>query len=331
MASPRARSELRRQRPGCRVRGPASLGPATADDTGQDLSSATQTAAAAITPPRAWTSRFRTRPDDRFGTDDAATTSTGATSNAANNGLAQLADNYQTFLSLLTTQLKNQDPLSPAGHRQFTQQLTRMTEVEQQLLSNQLLQQLSGQAKGGGLTSADQLIGKTVSATDTSATLQNDARPGSSARPSAPSSVNAPSAIRRRDLDRRAVAQRRPVLASPGTARTSPACSRPTAGPTPWRSTRPLALGIPFRSAPTSPARQVQSSRSTARPWSRSTGFGAPELGDRRELAASPSTTRARRARHRRGYRTAEGLNSAMTAGTSKPAGQSRRLGGHLQ
>jgi flagellar basal-body rod modification protein FlgD len=96
-----------------------------------------------------------------------------ATAGAVNNGLAQVADNYQTFLSLLTTQLKNQDPLSPLDTNQFTQQLTQMTGVEQQLLSNQLLQQLVSQNTGGGLTGAVGLIGKTVTASATSATLQN--------------------------------------------------------------------------------------------------------------------------------------------------------------
>jgi flagellar basal-body rod modification protein FlgD len=101
------------------------------------------------------------------------TTANTSTSGAVNNGLAQVADNYQTFLSLLTTQLKNQDPLSPLDTNQFTQQLTQMTGVEQQLLSNQLLQQLVNQNQGGGLAGAVDLIGKTVTASGTSATLQN--------------------------------------------------------------------------------------------------------------------------------------------------------------
>src|SRR5579871_3563090 len=92
---------------------------------------------------------------------------------AVNNGLAQVADNFQTFLTLLTTQLKNQDPLSPLDTNQFTQQLTQMTGVEQQLLSNQLLQQLVNQNQGGGLTAAVGLIGKTVTADGSVAPLQN--------------------------------------------------------------------------------------------------------------------------------------------------------------
>jgi flagellar hook assembly protein FlgD len=95
------------------------------------------------------------------------TSSTSSSSNASastaaiNQGLAALADNQTTFLSLLTTQLKNQDPLNPTDPTQFTQQITQMTGVEQQLLSNQLLQQL---VTTQGLAQASNMIGKTVSA-----------------------------------------------------------------------------------------------------------------------------------------------------------------------
>jgi flagellar basal-body rod modification protein FlgD len=83
-------------------------------------------------------------------------------SSALNSGLASVANNYQTFLTLLTTQLQNQDPTSPLDTSQFTSQLTQMTGVEQQLLSNQLLQQLV--SAQGGLPQAAGLIGKTVTA-----------------------------------------------------------------------------------------------------------------------------------------------------------------------
>ncbi|MGW8175790.1 MAG: flagellar hook capping FlgD N-terminal domain-containing protein [Stenotrophomonas sp.] len=53
-----------------------------------------------------------------------------------------LASNFETFLSLLTTQLKNQDPLSPVDSNEFTAQLTQMAGVEQQLLTNDLLTSL---------------------------------------------------------------------------------------------------------------------------------------------------------------------------------------------
>jgi flagellar basal-body rod modification protein FlgD len=118
-------------------------------------------------------------------------TSSTTTANTVNTGLAQVADNYQTFLSLLTTQLKNQDPLSPLDTNQFTQQLTQMTGVEQQLLSNKLLQQLVDQNQGGGgLSSAVGLIGKTVTADESTAPLQNGKATWQFNLPSSPASMS---------------------------------------------------------------------------------------------------------------------------------------------
>ncbi|MFX8786229.1 flagellar hook capping FlgD N-terminal domain-containing protein, partial [Acinetobacter baumannii] len=41
-----------------------------------------------------------------------------------------LAGNFQTFLTLLTTQLQNQNPLDPLDTNQFTQQLVQFAGVE---------------------------------------------------------------------------------------------------------------------------------------------------------------------------------------------------------
>jgi flagellar basal-body rod modification protein FlgD len=99
------------------------------------------------------------------------TTTNAAATSTINSGLSSVADNYQTFLSLLTTQLKNQDPTSPLDSNQFTSQLTQMTGVEQQLLSNQLLQQLVNQDTGNGVTGAVSLIGKNVTSSGSTAVL----------------------------------------------------------------------------------------------------------------------------------------------------------------
>jgi flagellar basal-body rod modification protein FlgD len=98
----------------------------------------------------------------------AAATSTDAT--AA--GKKRLADNFDTFLTLLTTQLKNQDPLSPMDANQFTQQIVQMTGVEQQLLSNDLLQKLVSNT-GSGVSTAVGLIGKDVRAATSDAALKD--------------------------------------------------------------------------------------------------------------------------------------------------------------
>ena len=94
---------------------------------------------------------------------DAVTTTNNAT-NRINSGTAMLASNFETFLSLLTSQLKNQDPLSPVDSNQFTAQLTQMAGVEQQLLTNELLKSLVSAQGGGGLESAANYIGKEATA-----------------------------------------------------------------------------------------------------------------------------------------------------------------------
>jgi flagellar basal-body rod modification protein FlgD len=93
---------------------------------------------------------------------DAVTTANNA-AGRINAGQTMLASNFETFLSLLTAQLKNQDPLSPVDSNQFTAQLTQMAGVEQQLLTNELLKGMLA-AQGGGLGDAADFIGKEATA-----------------------------------------------------------------------------------------------------------------------------------------------------------------------
>src|SRR5215203_4562265 len=73
-----------------------------------------------------------------------------------------LADNFQTFLTLLTTQLKNQNPLDPLDTNQFTQQLVQFAGVEQQLKSNEQLKSLIAIEKSAQATQALIYVGNTV-------------------------------------------------------------------------------------------------------------------------------------------------------------------------
>lgn len=103
------------------------------------------------------------------------TPTTPAANTAASNtlqGLGSLADNFNTFLTLLTTQLQNQDPTAPLDSNQFTQQLVQMTGVEQQLNTNSLLQQVVSNTSGG-VSNAVGMIGTDVKATSTTANLTN--------------------------------------------------------------------------------------------------------------------------------------------------------------
>jgi flagellar basal-body rod modification protein FlgD len=88
-------------------------------------------------------------------------------------GQSNIDTSYQTFLTLLTTQLQNQDPSSPMDPNTFTTELVQMTGVQQQLLSNQLLQQLVTASPSSGVSSAVNLIGKDVTATSSISNLTN--------------------------------------------------------------------------------------------------------------------------------------------------------------
>ena len=101
-----------------------------------------------------------------------ATTSAASSSSAVSSALGRtrLAENFDTFLTLLTTQMKNQDPTSPMDATQFTQQLVQMTGVEQQLQTNDLLKQLVGNTSSG-ISAAVSLIGKEVRAVSSEAAL----------------------------------------------------------------------------------------------------------------------------------------------------------------
>ncbi len=94
----------------------------------------------------------------------AAVTTVDSAAANANSARTSLATNFDTFLTLLTAQLKNQDPLSPMDSTDFTAQLTQMTGVQQQLLTNDLLTSLLAAQNGGGLANGSNYIGKEVTA-----------------------------------------------------------------------------------------------------------------------------------------------------------------------
>ena len=92
-------------------------------------------------------------------------------------GAARLAENFETFLTLLTAQLKNQDPLSPLDGNPFTQQLVQMSSVEQQLLTNDLLKTLVANGSGANQNVFGDpvgMIGKVVTAERGEAALGAD-------------------------------------------------------------------------------------------------------------------------------------------------------------
>jgi flagellar basal-body rod modification protein FlgD len=100
-------------------------------------------------------------------------TSTANSSSSTSNAMSQLSGNLNTFLTLLTTQLQNQDPLSPMDSTQFTQQLVEYSQVEQQINTNTNLQSLISLQQSGAGAAAVGYLGKEVTVTNGSAALTN--------------------------------------------------------------------------------------------------------------------------------------------------------------
>ena len=95
------------------------------------------------------------------------------TSGSSNLSRQTIAQNFDTFLNILTTQLRNQNPLDPLDTNQFTQQLVQFTGVEQQLKTNDFLQALLLNTQSTARSDAVSYIGKEVSASGKTAELKD--------------------------------------------------------------------------------------------------------------------------------------------------------------
>jgi flagellar basal-body rod modification protein FlgD len=105
------------------------------------------------------------------------TPATGATSGTSGaSGVVDdqmIASNFTTFLQLLTTQLKNQNPLDPLDTNQFTQQLVQFAQVEQQMKSNDQLSSLVSLEQSAQQTTALAYVGATVVVDGSTSQLKN--------------------------------------------------------------------------------------------------------------------------------------------------------------
>lgn len=107
------------------------------------------------------------------GTTPLPTTKTSGSSGSNLGGTtdATLAGNFQTFLTLLTTQLQNQNPLDPLDTNQFTQQLVQFASVEQQLKTNDQLNALVSLQQTAQSTQALTFVGRTAVVDGSTATM----------------------------------------------------------------------------------------------------------------------------------------------------------------
>lgn len=105
----------------------------------------------------------------------ALTAGTGSSSTSNSTSSSQVTTAYNTFITLLTSQLQHQDPLNPTNTDTFTQELIQLSGVEQQLTTNQTLSSMNSdlttitQANGLGY------VGKSVTASGATSPLQSGA------------------------------------------------------------------------------------------------------------------------------------------------------------
>ncbi len=87
-------------------------------------------------------------------------TATGTSESATS--LSQLGEDYTRFLTLLTAQIENQDPLQPVDSTQFISQLAQLSQVEQAVSTNTNLENLTAQMGSILSASGASLLGEDV-------------------------------------------------------------------------------------------------------------------------------------------------------------------------
>ncbi|MBI1236059.1 MAG: flagellar hook assembly protein FlgD [Alphaproteobacteria bacterium] len=89
------------------------------------------------------------------------------------NSQASLANNFEMFLTLLTEQMKAQDPLNPLDSTEFVNQLVNFSSVEQEIRSNQNLESLISIQAASAQGAAVGFIGREATVASPDAALEN--------------------------------------------------------------------------------------------------------------------------------------------------------------
>jgi|LakMenE01Jun11ns_1017448.scaffolds.fasta_scaffold9724373_2 flagellar basal-body rod modification protein FlgD len=105
-------------------------------------------------------SRITTSPTNNSIT---STGASGTSSSAGTKGNDFRDVDLNQFLSLLITQMQNQDPLNPTSNSEFLQQVSQIREIG---ATNQLTESLSAMTTGSSLSTASNLIGREINAID---------------------------------------------------------------------------------------------------------------------------------------------------------------------
>ena len=93
-------------------------------------------------------------------------TSTLATSTATTSAdtSSVISSDFETFLKMLTAQMENQDPLNPVDSTDYATQLATFSSVEQQVLTNDLLSDLTGMFTTSSMSELANWVGNEVRA-----------------------------------------------------------------------------------------------------------------------------------------------------------------------
>ena len=94
---------------------------------------------------------------------DPVTNSAPNTASASEAASKKMALDYDTFLTLLVAQLKNQDPTQPMEATEQIAQLATFSQVEQTIQTNKRLEML---LQSSNLSQAGSMIGRTLTTSD---------------------------------------------------------------------------------------------------------------------------------------------------------------------
>lgn len=95
-------------------------------------------------------------------------------SNTTSSSATNIGEDFNTFIKLLTAQVRNQDPLTPLDSTQFVEQLATFSALEQQVQTNQKLDAIADSMIGFQEILASQWIGQPVSVETPVAPFEGD-------------------------------------------------------------------------------------------------------------------------------------------------------------
>ncbi|MBK1636743.1 flagellar hook capping FlgD N-terminal domain-containing protein [Rhodovulum adriaticum] len=94
----------------------------------------------------------------------ARTGGTAQTASTTATGGGAIATDFETFLKMLTAQMQNQDPLNPIESADYAVQIATFSGVEQQVRTNQLLEDMTAALGATGLSAYAGWVGHEVQA-----------------------------------------------------------------------------------------------------------------------------------------------------------------------